>query len=92
MASVIGSNKSSSHYDVLSFKTDLNSLLSEEDSYWKQWAKSFWLQNSDYNSHFSHDMASKRCRRNKIHELTCDDGSRVSNQDDIHRVIKNYFN
>lgn len=56
-------------------KEELNLLLQQEESYWKQRAKVFWLKEGDENTRFFHSSASARKKANKITYL--------ENKDDI---------
>lgn len=60
-------------------KMRLSNLLAQEEAFWKQRAKVFWLRDGDTNSRFFHAMASaKRRRRNIISKLIRDDGGEVT--------------
>lgn len=69
----------------------LNELLLHEETYWKQRAKTFWLQEGNTNSRFFHASASSRNKMNHIAALKADDGSLVSNHDDLCRLLKSYY-
>ncbi|XP_073124282.1 uncharacterized protein [Henckelia pumila] len=47
-------------------KQNLSSLLAQEEVFWKQRAKIFWLQAGDNNSKLFHNYASSRKRKNLI--------------------------
>ncbi|XP_062007579.1 uncharacterized protein LOC133724753 [Rosa rugosa] len=46
--------------------TSLQSLLAQEEAFWKQRAKITWLQEGDRNSGFSHRKAANRKRKNSL--------------------------
>ena len=50
-------------------KRHLAKLLEDEELYWKQWAKAFWLENGDLNTKFFHAKASSRKAANKVSSL-----------------------
>ena len=55
-------------------KRSLAKLLEDEESYCKQWAKAFWLENDDLNTQFFHGQASGRKAANKVSSLVDDNG------------------
>lgn len=69
----------------------LNELLLHEEVYWKQRAKTFWLAEGDENTKFFHATASARRKTNRITHLDTDDGMRVEKQDDMCKVVFEYF-
>ncbi|XP_074341995.1 uncharacterized protein LOC141679392 [Apium graveolens] len=69
----------------------LNELLLHEEVYWKQRAKTFWLQEGDANSRYFHAQASKRRRLNKIPHLINDEGLRVEGQEEMNTMTNEYF-
>lgn len=72
-------------------RAKFNELLLQEEVYWKQRAKVFWLQEGDSNSKFFHAQASQRKRLNKITHLLKEDGTRVDIQEDMNVLTKDYF-
>lgn len=58
-------------------KSKLEELLVHEEAYWKQRAKSFWLQDGDSNSKFFHAFATTRKRISAITKLRKDSGELV---------------
>jgi len=44
-------------------------LLAQEEAFWKQRSKVYWLKDGDTNSRFFHAMASAKRRRNNIMKL-----------------------
>ena len=52
----------------------LAKLLEDEELYWKQRAKAFWLENGDLNTKFFHAQASGHKAPNKVSSLVDDDG------------------
>lgn len=64
----------------ISAKVNLNNLLYQEESYWKQRAKLFWLAEGDENTKYFHAAASAKRKSNHIDFLMDDNNERV----DIH--------
>lgn len=56
-------------------KNRLDVLLKDEEFYWQQRAKAFWLSEGDTNSKFFHAYASARKKANRIHNLRNDRSS-----------------
>lgn len=69
----------------------LNNLLFQEEIYWKQRAKLFWLTEGDENTRFFHSSASARKRTNKINGLSNENGDFVSDQEGMAAVVETYF-
>lgn len=72
-------------------KEKLNDLLIQEEIYWKQRAKVFWLAEGDSNTKFFHAQASKRKRQNHIPYLINDAGERIDCHEDMCVLIKEYY-
>jgi hypothetical protein len=66
-------------------------LLAQEEAFWKQRSKVYWLKDGDTNSRFFHAMASTKKRRNNIMELKTEEGNTVTTHHDIYGEAKNYF-
>lgn len=52
--------------EYLSEKEQLNLFLMHEESYWKQWAKLFWLKEGDENTRYFHAPATAKKKANRI--------------------------
>lgn len=72
-------------------KEKLEELLCQEELYWKQRAKMFWLAEGDQNSNFFHAKATSRKILNYISYLIDDTGRRVDNQEDMCEIVKEYY-
>lgn len=75
----------------ISLKERLAKLLVQEEEFWKQRAKTFWLHDGDSNTRYFHASASTRRRSNKIDKLHDEEGNMVDNQRDLCEVAKTYF-
>lgn len=69
----------------------MNVLLAQEESYWKQRAKLFWLREGDDNTRFFHSSATARKKANKIKMLVVDDGVSCEDQEGMSTIVLNYF-
>ncbi|XP_074352235.1 uncharacterized protein LOC141691391 [Apium graveolens] len=72
-------------------KDKLGDLLSHEEAYWKQRAKSFWLKDGDTNSKYFHVTTSSRKKLKFLACLKNEKGSLVTNHVDMCILLKNYF-
>lgn len=69
----------------------LNEILLHEEVYWKQRAKLFWLKEGDENTKFFHASATARKKANRINFLMTEDGIRIDQQEEMGKMIKEYF-
>jgi hypothetical protein len=76
---------------VITLKENLNSLLIQEEIFWKQRAKTFWMRDGDMNSKFFHAAATSRKQRNKITKLLSDDNIEVNTQEGLCTLGVYYF-
>ena len=68
--------RSSDEVESLRFyKTELVKILEKEETYWKQQAKSLWLQGGDTNKRYFHATASARRKTNEILTIKDEDGT-----------------
>lgn len=72
-------------------KDRLDDLMKQEEVYWQQRAKAFWLTEGDKNSKFFHAQASARKKGNHIDYLKTENGDRVDNQDEMCDIAVAYF-
>lgn len=69
----------------------LEDLLIQEETYWKQRAKSFWLLEGDSNSKYFHAYATTRKRKNFVHYLKSETGEVISDQEGMCNAVEDYF-
>ena len=50
--------------EFFSVRAELDSLLDQEEVYWKQRAKDFWLKEGDSNTRYFHSHASSKQKHN----------------------------
>ena len=76
--------------EIYEVRREINEMLVREEVMWKQRSKALWLKCGDKNTKFFHATASQRWKTNMIEGLD-DDGVWTDNQEDIERVILDYF-
>lgn len=69
----------------------LNTLLVQEESYRKQRAKLFWLNEGDKNTKFFHSSSTARRKMNHINYLTKENGECVHDHDSMCAIVRDYF-
>lgn len=72
-------------------KNQLTNLLVQQEIYWKQMAKTFWLCDEDSNTKIFHASAFGRKKSNKIQKLKDDGGRWVNDTSELCNIAKNYF-
>lgn len=77
--------------EFIEAKEKTNEILLQEETYWKQRAKLFWLKEDDENTRFFHASASARKKVNHITHLVNDSGVRVEDNEGMGNVISEYF-
>ena len=70
---------------------ELSTLLNQQEMYWRQRAKQFWLVEGDSNTKFFHQFASARKQKNSIVRLQDDHGQWQSWNAGLEDMIKSYF-
>lgn len=77
--------------EYLAVKDSLNTLLFQEETYWKQRAKLFWLEEGDENTKFFHSNASARRKANRITHLFDDNEVLVEDHEGMSDIVYKYF-
>ena len=72
-------------------KEKLYELLMQEETYWKQRAKTYWLAEGDANTKFFHATASARKRTNHLPFLEDDQSEQIADHDAMCRMVQEYF-
>ncbi|XP_058082436.1 uncharacterized protein LOC131230548 [Magnolia sinica] len=75
----------------LQIKQKLEELELKEEVFWKQKSRNAWLDEGDRNTSFFHTSVTERTRRATIHSITLDDGTVLTNQEDIKVAAVSYF-
>lgn len=76
---------------ILDIKHKLDMLLIQEEQFWKQRAKIFWLKDGDSNTKCYHNYASCRRRKNSITQLKNSEGHQCGWGTGLHELILYYF-
>lgn len=69
----------------------LHLILSQEEDYWKQHSKLFWLQSGDSNTHAFHKYESNKKRKNSIQKQKGHDDIWYEKGKGLEDVIQGYF-
>ncbi|KAL5739500.1 hypothetical protein ACOSQ2_028680 [Xanthoceras sorbifolium] len=77
--------------DIKLRERELESLLSNEELYWKQRSRVDWLLAGDKNSKFFHRRATARKKKNMISSLVDDRGIRRESEQGMSNVVFDYF-
>jgi hypothetical protein len=70
---------------------ELDSLLEQEEIYWRQRSRISWLREGDRNTKFFHQKATWRAKKNKIERLKKEDGSVTKNKEDMEELTNSFF-
>ncbi|XP_043710140.1 uncharacterized protein LOC122659048 [Telopea speciosissima] len=71
---------------------DLQFLLNQQESLWKQKSRILWLNEGDRNTNIFHSSTLQRRSRNKINRLLSQRGEWLEKEGDIDREIFSFFN
>lgn len=66
-------------------------LLEQQEIYWKQRSKQYWLREGDQNTNFFHKYATGRRRQNQIRKLKDKNGVWKEKKEDLQQIISEYF-
>ena len=66
-------------------------VLHQQEIYWQQRAKQFWLRDGDGNTRFFHSLASNRKKRNHSRRLKDDMGTWHYGEGQIQKLASDYF-
>ncbi|XP_019170430.1 PREDICTED: uncharacterized protein LOC109165997 [Ipomoea nil] len=66
-------------------------LLEQQHVYWRQRAKEHWWVDGDLNSKYFHNSVRTRRRRNRVAQLTRDDGTVAVGVDEVGGVMVDYY-
>ncbi|XP_060957652.1 uncharacterized protein LOC133029176 [Cannabis sativa] len=80
------------HTEFESEQNNYFELLAQQEIYWKQRSKQFWLHNGDKNTKYFHASASARKRNNQIRQLQNNAGEWTDWTTGLDQVIVQYFN
>ncbi|WCJ18876.1 RNA-directed DNA polymerase (reverse transcriptase)-related family protein [Euphorbia peplus] len=80
-----------SHERLIDMRGTLDTLLLQQEVYWKQRAKKLWLEGGDLNSKFFHAAATNRRKKNSLERLKNDAGEWCSWSSGLDSLIRSYF-
>ena len=72
-------------------RDEINSLLFQDELFWRQRSRSIWLPAADKNTKYFHQRASQRRRKNHIHGFMDNMGRWCTSEPDIERVAESFF-
>lgn len=73
------------------FPLEINSLLKQEELWWRQRAKEHWLQEGDRNTKFFHKCANQKCKASSIYKIVDVDGGVCEDQGTIAQAFIRYY-
>jgi hypothetical protein len=73
------------------YETELDSLLEQEEVYWRQRSRVTWLREGDRNTKLFHRKATWRAKKNKILRLKKEDGSTTQNTAEMESLTTSFF-
>ncbi|XP_060959372.1 uncharacterized protein LOC133030596 [Cannabis sativa] len=79
------------YQDYVTEKNNYFEILAQQEIYWKQRSKQFWLNAGDKNSKYFHATASSRKRNNQIYQLQKSNGDCLGWDTGLNEVISDYF-
>ncbi|KEH29019.1 endonuclease/exonuclease/phosphatase family protein [Medicago truncatula] len=80
-----------SQSQLLEVRKRMNRPLAQDDAYWRQRAKAYWFRDGDRNTKFFHAAATARKKVNRLLSLEDNAGNKVSNDQGMRDLAKNYF-
>ena len=72
-------------------RNHFESLLKQEEAFYKQKSRVNWLELGDSNTKFFHSMVMQKKNRNKIIKLKISNGSYLTNQEDIKSAMIDFY-
>jgi len=76
---------------MLELRKRMQRVLSQDDAYWRQRAKTHWYKDGDRNTKFFHASATARKKVNRILSLEDDVGNKITSDHGLKDVARNYF-
>ena len=77
--------------EIQGLKKEMNEMLVREEIMWSQRSRALWIKWGDRNTKFFHATANQRRRRNRIGGLQNANGVWQEGQEDIERIVLEYF-
>ena len=76
---------------MLELRKRMQQLLSQDDAYWRQRAKTHWYKDDDQNTNFFHASATTWKKVNRITSLDDDAGNKITDENGLREVAHHYF-
>ena len=86
-----GNSKLDDGKEIRRLESHINSMLVDEEIYWKQRSRADWLREGDKNTKYFHAKASARKRKNKVWGIENDQGIWLKERDEIDEEICSHF-
>jgi hypothetical protein len=77
--------------EKIQIEKELDSLLEQEEIYWRQRSRINWLKEGDRNTKFFHKKATWRKKKNRIDRLQRQDGSMTENNGEMEGMATEFF-
>ena len=84
-------NNAANNEVIKKVKADINSLLFQDELFWRQRSRAIWLPAEDRNTKFFHQRASQRRRKNHIAGFLDNNGLWSTSEEATAREVENYF-
>ena len=84
-------NKAEHMQRIRTLKSEINTILHQDELFWRQRSRSIWLPAGDKNTKIFHQRASQWRRKNHISGIQDVDGSWKTSEDQITQVAESYF-
>ena len=84
-------NNAANNEVIKKIKADINSLLFQDELFWRQRSRAIWLPAWDKNTKFFHQRASQRRHKNHIAGFLDNHGLWSTSEEATARVAENYF-
>lgn len=70
---------------------ELDDILTQEETYWKQWARMHWLVGGERNTRFFHMSVKSRTRLNRILQLKDPNGSWCTDETQLRDMARHFY-
>lgn len=76
---------------IKEFKSEISTLIHQEELAWRQRFRSIWLPVGDKNTKYFHQRASQRRQKNHILRALDSEGNCCTSKDRIAQVAESYY-
>lgn len=77
--------------EIRKLENQINNILIDEEMYWRQRSRAYWLRERDKNTKFFHSKASARKRKNKIWGVEDTQANQTDDKEEVKKEFCNYF-